>query len=131
MGAAGHYIGCYLVAIGLYVSVGLPLAWLPTNIPRYGKRALATGMQLMTGNMAGIMAPFLYPTGDAPRFQKGHGVTLAMVFLSGSINIFMSLWFRHLNKLRAAGKEDWKMEGKSDAEIEEMGDSSPRYVYTF
>lgn len=54
-----HYFGCFLIAIGLYVIVGLPLAWLPTNQPRYGKRATAGGIQLSAGNCAGIMAPFV------------------------------------------------------------------------
>ena len=44
--AGVHYFGCFLVAMGLYVLVGLPLAWVPNNIPRYGKRASASGMQL-------------------------------------------------------------------------------------
>lgn len=56
-----HYAGCFLVAMGLYVCVGLPLAWLPTNCPRYGKRTTATGLQLSIGNCAGIMAPFVSP----------------------------------------------------------------------
>lgn len=50
---------CFLVAIGLYVAVGIPLAWLPSNNPRYGKRTTATGLQLTIGNSAGIMAPFV------------------------------------------------------------------------
>ena len=57
MGA--HYFGCFLVAIGLYVVCGLPLAWLPSNQPRYGKRTTATGLQLTIGNASGIMAPFV------------------------------------------------------------------------
>jgi MFS family permease len=54
-----HYAGCFLVAMGLYVCVGLPLAWLPTNLPRYGKRTTATGLQLSIGNCAGIMSAFV------------------------------------------------------------------------
>jgi MFS family permease len=54
-----HYAGCFLVAMGLYVNVGLPLAWLPTNSPRYGKRTMATGLQLTIGNCSGIMASFV------------------------------------------------------------------------
>ena len=54
-----HYAGCFLVAMGLYVNVGLPLAWLPTNSPRYGKRTTATGLQLTIGNCAGIMSSFV------------------------------------------------------------------------
>jgi hypothetical protein len=45
--------------IGLYVSVGIPLAWLPSNQPRYGKRTTASGLQLTIGNASGIMAPFV------------------------------------------------------------------------
>jgi sugar phosphate permease len=60
-GKAVHYFGCFLVAIGLYVIVGLPLAWLPTNQPRYGKRTTATGLQLTAGNISGIMAPYVSP----------------------------------------------------------------------
>ena len=48
-----------LVATGLYVAVGLPLAWLPNNSPRYGKRTTANGMQLTMGNASGIMTPFI------------------------------------------------------------------------
>jgi MFS family permease len=57
--SATHYAGCFLVAMGLYVSVGLPLAWLPTNLPRYGKRTSATGLQLSIANCAGIMSSFV------------------------------------------------------------------------
>lgn len=62
--AAVHYAGCFFVAMGLYVNVGLPLAWLPTNNPRYGKRTFATGLQLSIGNCAGIMSSFVsvFPT---------------------------------------------------------------------
>ncbi len=118
---ATSYAGCFLVAMGLYISVGLPLAWLPGNKPRYGKRALATGMQLTVGNMAGIATPFLFPTADAPTFYMGHGVSLAAITTSGSIFALMSWYYTRVNRNRAAGKEDWKIEGKTDAEIEEMG----------
>jgi MFS family permease len=58
-GVAVHHAGCFLVAMGLYVVVGLPLAWLPTNIPRYGKRTTTIAMQAAIGNSAGIMASFV------------------------------------------------------------------------
>ena len=57
-----HYFGCFLVAMGLYVVAGLPLAWLPSNCPRYGKRTTATALQLTIGNASGIMAPFVRPS---------------------------------------------------------------------
>ncbi|EXJ89751.1 hypothetical protein A1O3_02818 [Capronia epimyces CBS 606.96] len=54
-----RFFGCFLVSMGLYVTVGIPLAWLPSNLPRYGKRTTASGIQLTIGNAAGISAPFM------------------------------------------------------------------------
>jgi len=65
-----HYAGCFLVAMGLYVVVGIPLAWLPSNSPRYGKRTTATGLQLTIGNTSGIMASFV---SSHIRMYKGMG----------------------------------------------------------
>lgn len=57
-----HYFGCFLVAMGLYVVAGIPLAWLSANQPRYGKRATANGLQLTIGNSSGALAPFVSST---------------------------------------------------------------------
>ncbi|KAJ9145473.1 Flap endonuclease 1 [Pleurostoma richardsiae] len=126
-----HYFGCFLVAMGLYVVVGLPLAWLPNNCPRYGKRTTANGMQLTMGNASGIMAPFIYATGDGPRYIKGHAVTLAMVGMACVLYGFMSFWYRQLNKRRDAGETEPKHEGLSDDELAELGDESPRFRYVY
>ncbi len=66
VGPGAHYFACFVVALGLYVVVGLPLAWLPANNPRYGKRTTAGGLQLMVGNCSGIMAPFVSLLCPAP-----------------------------------------------------------------
>lgn len=66
VGPGVHYFACFVIALGLYVVVGLPLAWLPTNNPRYGKRTTAGGLQLMIGNTSGIMAPFVSPLRSSP-----------------------------------------------------------------
>ncbi|EEH34163.1 hypothetical protein PAAG_05212 [Paracoccidioides lutzii Pb01] len=129
-GAGVHYFGCFLVAVGLYVCVGLPLAWLPTNLPRFGKRAFATGLQLTLGNVSGIMTPFLYQSRDGPRYLTGHGVTLALTGLSALIFTFMWFHYRQINKERAAGKMDHIIEGMTEEEIAEMGDRNPRFRYT-
>lgn len=60
-GSAVHYAGCFLVSCGMYCVVGLPLAWLPSHTPRYGKRTTTIALQAMIGNSAGIMASFVSP----------------------------------------------------------------------
>ncbi|GAB7337480.1 hypothetical protein MBLNU457_g2811t1 [Dothideomycetes sp. NU457] len=125
-----HYAGCFLVACGLYVLVGIPLAWLPNNNPRYGKRTTATGLQLTIGNTSGIMAGFLYPAREGPRFLRGHGVTLALVAWSVCVYAFMSWYFTQENRKRRNGERDEKITGMSEEEITALGDENPRYRFT-
>ncbi|RSL56343.1 hypothetical protein CEP53_006806 [Fusarium sp. AF-6] len=125
-----HYFGCFLVAGGLYVVVGLPLAWLPTNSPRYGKRTTGTGMQLTWGNAAGIMSAFIYPSKDKPRYTRGHAVTLSMVALGTIIYGFLWWWYKRVNEQREAGVMKEKYRNMREDELGELGDESPRYKYT-
>ncbi|PTD03776.1 putative transporter [Fusarium culmorum] len=125
------YFGCCLAAMGLYVIVGLPLAWLPSNNPRYGKRTVATGLQLTIGNSAGIPAPFLYKTYEGPQFIKGHAVSMALVAMSSLIYLAFWAWFRRQNKRKDEGKEDWRIQGLTEEEAEELGEHNPRFHYTY
>lgn len=129
--SAARYFATFLVACGLYVSVGIPLAWLPTNNPRYGKRTTATGLQLTIGNCAGIWAPFLYPTSDSPGYVMGHVTTLALVAFSCAIYSFFSFYFARRNRNRRLGKEDAAIAGLSADEVAELGDESPHFVFTY
>lgn len=79
--------------------------------------------------MAELTVPQLYPNSEGPRYVKGHAVTLALVGMSAVIYASMSLYFVRRNRGRRAGKEDWKMAGKTEEEIAEMGDENPRYMY--
>ncbi|KAF4119565.1 Major Facilitator Superfamily [Geosmithia morbida] len=128
--SGAHYFGCFLVAGGLYVVVGLPLAWLPTNSPRYGKRTTGTAMQLTWGNAAGVMSAFIYSAEDSPRYIKGHAISLSMVGVGTVVYAFMWYWYWQENRKRDAGKIQEKHRGMSDEDLVELGDESPHYRYT-
>ncbi|CUS10395.1 unnamed protein product, partial [Tuber aestivum] len=119
-----HYFGCFMVAVGLYVSVGLPLAWLPNNCPRYGKRTAASSFQLTVGNASGIMVPFIYLSKDSPRYITGHAVSLCMVAWAALVWGFLWWWLSRANACRDRGEEDSKVSGMSEQEILELGDES-------
>ncbi|TWU75896.1 hypothetical protein ED733_005900 [Metarhizium rileyi] len=124
-----HYFACFVVAGGLYVVVGLPLAWLPNNSPRYGKRATSTGLQLTFGNAAGVMSAFIYPKPDGPRYIRGHAVCLGMVGMGTAIYGFLWFWYWRENGKREKGltKEEYRHMGED--ELMELGDDSPRFRY--
>lgn len=119
------YTGCLLIAAGLYVSVGLPLSWLPSNCPRYGKRAAATGVQLAVGNCAGVLTSFLYGAGEAPGgFVRGHAVTLGMVAVGGGGYAVLWVSYWRANLARERGGEEWRVRGLGEEEVRELGDEA-------
>ena len=127
--AGAHYAGCFLVAMGLYILVGIPLAWLPTNNPRYGKRTTATGLQLTIGNMSGIMAPFLYPAHDGPRYVLGHAVTMSLVAWAVIVYGLMTLYFEQENRKRRRGDRDENTNGLTEEQVFALGDENPRFIF--
>merc|ERR1739842_179304 len=96
----------------------------------YVKRAYASGMQITIGNSAGVAAPFLFADSTEPRFIPGYAASIATLAVGICIHASLSYWFHRQNKNRAAGKEDWKMEGKTAEEVADMGDLNPLYRYT-
>lgn len=57
-------------------------------------------------------------------------MTLGLVAFSSLLYGFMSLYFARRNAGRRDGKEDGKVAGMSEVEIAELGDESPRFMFT-
>ncbi|TDZ13856.1 putative transporter [Colletotrichum orbiculare MAFF 240422] len=125
-GNAVSYAGTFFVSIGIFTSAGISFAWVPTNNPRYGKRAISTGLHLTIGNSSGVAAPFLFAGSS---FVPGYAASMGMLVVSLGLNIILTLHFRRQNKLRDAEKMDHLMDGKTEDEIEAMGEKSPRFRF--
>lgn len=124
------FAGTFIVALGLWTSTGAAFSWISVNNPRYGKRAFASGMQITIGNISGVAAPFLYSSKYAPTYTPGYAATIGLLSLGIVIYVALHLYFRMMNRRKLAGKEDWRIEGKTEEEIAEMGEDNPRYLYT-
>ncbi|RYC64495.1 hypothetical protein CHU98_g1696 [Xylaria longipes] len=107
-----------------------PSTQLPNNSPRYGKRTTANGLQLTIGNASGIMASFIYPSTDAPRYIKGNAVSLSLVGLAALVHGLLWFWYSRENKRRDEGLIKPEHANLSEDELAELGDESPRFRYT-
>ncbi|KAL4798075.1 hypothetical protein BDV19DRAFT_35492 [Aspergillus venezuelensis] len=74
-----RYFACYLIAIPLYCGPGLNEIWLNNNMAPHYRRATALGIQQLTGNLAGIVAPQVYTS--AP-YVLDHWCSLGATLLS-------------------------------------------------
>ncbi|KAK8080892.1 MFS general substrate transporter [Apiospora hydei] len=124
-----QYVGCLVVAGGLFVSVGMPISWVANNLPSHYKRAAGQGTIQMVGNLAGIYSPFLYLPQYGPRFVVGHSVTAGCIFYAAVIFTVVSYKLRQENYLRARGGRDYLFEGRSAEEVNKLGDKHPWYRY--
>ncbi|TPX16106.1 uncharacterized protein E0L32_004101 [Thyridium curvatum] len=130
-GAGAQYAGCIIVAAGLYVAVGIPISWMPNNLPSHYKRAAGQGTSMTLGNCAGIFSSFIYRTQDKPEYKLGHGLTMAFVFCSGCLFAATCYFLRRENKKRDRGERDYVLEGKTPDQIARLGDYHPEYRYLY
>lgn len=128
-GTATSYAGTFFVAVGIFTGAGISFAWVPTNNPRYGKRAISTGLHLTIGNSSGVCSPFLFGSQFAPKFRTSYTASIGLLAVSLTLNIILHLHFKRQNKLRDEGKQDDRMQGLNDVEIEGLGEKSPRFRF--
>lgn len=124
-----QYAGTFLGALGIYPCIANTITWMANNTEGVYKRGVVLGFVIGWGNLNGVVSSniFFRP----PRFYQGHGVILAymVVFLLGG-SVLMTLLLRRENRLRAAGRRDAWAEGKSEGEVELLGDRRPDFFYT-
>ncbi|KAK8042935.1 hypothetical protein PG994_013418 [Apiospora phragmitis] len=76
-----QYIGCVVVAGGLFVSVGMPISWSANNLPSHYKRAAGQGTIQMVGNLAGVYSPFCTCRSTGHASSSGMPSPLAAFFM--------------------------------------------------
>lgn len=127
--SAVKYAGTFLGALGIYPCISNTITWMANNTEGVYKRGVVLGFVIGWGNLNGVVSSNIYF--DPPRYYQGHGVILAYmgIFLLGG-SVLMTTLLRLENRKRRQGKRDYRLEGKSAAEIEALGDKRPDFMYT-
>ncbi|KAG5361537.1 putative tartrate transporter [Yarrowia sp. C11] len=127
---AATYAGCYLVALGLYPGIPAVISWLSNNTAGTYKRAVSMGLQIGFGNLCGAIASNIYRTQDAPQFKLGHGIEVMFICI-GFICIFgLNVYYYLVNKKRREMVINGEADGFTPAQLSEMGDKSPYFIYS-
>ncbi|KAJ4478051.1 MFS transporter [Lentinula aciculospora] len=100
----GRYAAVFLMATGVYSSGPSILSILPNNSNGHYKRATTTALQLAVANCGGFVATFAYTPDQAPKYIRGHTISLCFLILAWILiaaNVCYCLWE---NKARAEGR---------------------------
>lgn len=126
-----QYAGTFLGALGIYPCIANTITWVSNNTEGVYKRGVTLGFVIGWGNLNGVVSSNIYQARDkVTGYKIGHGVVfayLALFLLGGSTLQYVLL--RRENAKRRAGGLDHLVAGKSEKEIEAMGDI--RFVLPF
>lgn len=76
------------------------------NAPTAGERSITLAIMIMSANAAGIIGAQLFQASDAPLYQTGWTVILALVSLGLVISVFANAQYFFLNRrLRRNGEK--------------------------
>ncbi|KAL4953736.1 MFS transporter [Aspergillus filifer] len=119
-----RYFACYLIAIPLYCGPGLNEIWINNNMAPHYRRATAVGIQQLTGNLAGIVAPQVYTS--AP-YVLGHWCSLGATLLSMGLIASQIGYLFWKNKCKDDIVKGLRVDDRR--EVTGEGDLGFRYVY--
>jgi MFS family permease len=122
-----QYAGTFLGALGIYPCIANTITWVSNNTEGVYKRGVTLGFVIGWGNLNGVVSSNIYRAKDKPTYRPGHGVVMAylVLFLLGG-SVLQYVLLRRENTRRLKGKRDEWIEGKTEKEIEGLGDR--RYV---
>jgi hypothetical protein len=94
-------------------------------------RAVSSAIMIGLGTMGSVVATWSYLPFDAPRYTIGNSLNLSVVIASQVLAFALMMYDRRENSLRERGGRDYRLEGRSKEEIDELGNSHPEFRYVW
>lgn len=123
------YFAAVVLCIGIYPIQPAAASWNANNIAPEARRAMAIALNNCVGNIGGILGSFMYIESEKPTYHTGFGLGLAL----GGSGILMALLLEWTYKRGNAKKAELTVEEVqaryTEAELTDMGDTSPLFKY--
>lgn len=122
-----RYGATFLVASSCFALGPLTNAQVSANVVSDTARSAAIGMNVMMGNVGGLISAWSFLPWDAPNYHIGNGLNLAT---SGVILIVSSLtlvWMKRENKKKDSRDVDGELSGLTQEEIEDLDWKHPAF----
>ncbi|KAJ7467457.1 major facilitator superfamily domain-containing protein [Mycena latifolia] len=100
MALHARYFGCICVVTAGYSNIPLIMSWQSGNTGAESQRAVSLGMLNAIGQCLSVLAAFLFPTPEGPRYVKGCATNIAFSCLGLILTIAMTVYYRWENSRR-------------------------------
>ncbi|KAF8197016.1 MFS general substrate transporter [Pholiota molesta] len=124
-----RYAACFLCVVGGTPCGPLFLIWGTDNAAPDTMRAVATAIIPGMGALGSLIAVWTYLPADAPNFHKGNSLNLATGCAVVLIAFFGTMYLRWENGKRERGERDYRLAGKTEEEIRDLGYLHPKFRY--
>ncbi|KAJ4984444.1 major facilitator superfamily transporter [Stagonosporopsis vannaccii] len=124
-----RYAASFIIATGAFNSGALCNAQVSANVVSDTARSTAIGVNVMAGNIGGLIATWAFLPFDRPNYRIGNGLNLAAQSLILITCAGMGLWMRLDNKRRKQRNVEIEIEGLSHAAIEQLDWRHPGFEW--
>ncbi|KAH8196175.1 hypothetical protein TruAng_009650 [Truncatella angustata] len=123
------YFAAIVVCVGIYPIQPAAASWNANNVAPDSRRAIAIALNNCVGNIGGILGSYMYIDAEKPKYHTGFGLGLALG-ATGMIAAFILEWsYKRGNAKKEIITEEEVRVKYSEAELMDLGDSSPLFKY--
>ncbi|ESK97477.1 mfs transporter [Moniliophthora roreri MCA 2997] len=122
-----RYGATFLIASGAFIFGPLCNAQVSANVVSDTARSSAIGMNVMMGNIGGLISTWSFLPFDGPNYHIGNGLNLATSSTTLVIAIGLMFWMWADNKKRGKGKGDVELATMDQKQIEDLDWQHPEF----
>ncbi|KAF5722316.1 tartrate transporter [Fusarium mundagurra] len=115
-----RYAGTFLICTGTFANGALSNAQVSANLVSDTARASGIGLNVMLGNIGGLISTWCFLPFDGPNYPIGNGLNLGACSSIFLLTIVLQVYMTWDNRRRASIEVGQALAGKSDAEIRVM-----------
>ncbi|KAI5927851.1 putative MFS transporter [Camillea tinctor] len=123
------FFAVILACMGIYPLQPAGSSWAANNLAPAKRRAVGVAVNIAVGNIGGILGSYMYLDSEAPRYQTGFGLSLALGASGLLMSFMLELAYKWGNKKKEQMSEEEVRAKYTEDELLDMGDKSPLFRY--
>ncbi|KAI0596610.1 putative MFS transporter [Biscogniauxia sp. FL1348] len=123
------FFAVILSCIGIYPLQPAGSSWAANNLAPAKRRAVGVAVNIAVGNIGGILGSYMYLDSEAPKYQTGFGLSLALGASGLLMSLMLELAYKWGNKKKEQMSEEEVRVKYTEDELLDMGDKSPLFRY--